>query len=311
VPPTASVPAPDAIRLIDRRAELLSADPAAGSIEDTELRDLTKALRTLLAGAGLAVRRIRYETSPNLAERLARSEPIHPVSDQADLLDRLDIDRRCYVIEHPDLPDRPLNVLWGALRQGLTGCLDDILDTAAATDDPHAADTAVFYSIWLVEPGLVGLGRGEDLLVGAVDLLREELPNLTTFATLSPVLRFRRWIERHRPDQSMDADALERSCVEYLTTLDEGWRPVDPVARFHLGNGARLVAVHANGDRSARGWERSFGVMANYRYDLEDRDANLGQLGSGTVPVSDEVAALIAAPTADDDPGGPTEEPSG
>ena len=340
VGPDYSVPS-GAADLVDRRAVLLST-ARPGSPEDAELSAVTRRLGRILAVGEPVVRRVTSEDPPGLAERLASAEPVHPVAGPLDLADRLDVDRRCYVIEHPGLPDRPLNVVWVALVRGVAGDLADILDPSAPAGDPAAADTAVFYSIWSIESGLSGLGRGEELIVGATELLGAELSNLSTFVTLSPVAGFRRWVEqgsrgaharedltdvvdrleragtgdgpwsgergspaertgrrRHDPETDKDdarlADDLMRLCAEYLTTLHEGWRPIDPVARFHLGNGARLFGLNWRGDVSERGLERSWGIMANYRYAPEDRDANQSQLGSGSVPVSEEVAALLDA----------------
>ena len=220
---------------------------------------------------------------------------MHPVRDGRDLADRLDADRRLFVLEHPVLPGRPMNVVWVALWRGAPGSIDDILDPEAPVADPATVDTAVFYSIWNADPGLAGLGRGRSLIEGAVDLLRAELPRVSVFVTLSPVPGLRAWVEAGGAGDVdvEDQRSLLRAGATYLTSLRADGRPLDAVARFHVGNGARVWRVNADADRSARGGARSFGVMVNYRYEPEDRAANRAQLASGTVPVSPGVAALL------------------
>ena len=271
------MPSSDLSALVDRRATLL----ADRHPEDRdELDRVTVELRDALDGRAARVRRVTADEPGDLVERLASAEPVHPVSGPEDLADRLDDDRRCFVLEHPLLPGRPLNVVWVALWQGVPGDLAAVLDAAAPTSDPSAADTAAFYSIWNVEPGLVGLPGGRALLGGAVEQLREDLPGLHTFVTLSPVPGFRRWVESRGPAAENDHDLL-RGCATYLTTLGADGRPIDPVARFHLGNGARLLAIAPDADLSERGLERSFGIMANYRYEPEDRTMNAAALAAG------------------------------
>jgi malonyl-CoA decarboxylase len=285
-------------RLVDRRADLLAGDAGPASNGNgnggggEELAALTEELRTALGSAAPTVRRVHADDPDGLPARLADREPVHPVRDAEDLADRLAADRRLFALEHPALRGRPLNVVWVALCRGVPDRIEDVLDPAAATLDAATADTAVFYSIWNAEPGLEGLGRGRTLIEGAVGLLRAELPGITTFTTLSPVPGFRRWLEGRRP-AGLSPDALAACCATYLVGLDGRGRPVDPVARFHLGNGARLWRILPSADGSERGQDRSFGVMANYRYEPEDRAANRRELAAGFVPVSEAVRALL------------------
>jgi malonyl-CoA decarboxylase len=227
-------------------------------------------------------------------DRLAAAEPVHPFRGPDDLADRLADDRRCFVLEHPSLADRPLNVVWVALWQGVPHDLAAVLDPTAPTGDPAAADTAAFYSIWNVEPGLVGLPGGRTLLIGAMAALRAELAGLSTFVTLSPIPGLRRWIEADDATPAPSEEELLRAGAHYLTSLRDDGRPLDAVARFHLGNGARLLSICAGADRSERGMDRSFGLMANYRYEPEDRDANRVALAAGDVVVGEQVASLLA-----------------
>jgi malonyl-CoA decarboxylase len=285
-------PTDDALgALVDRRAELLD---GSGADADRALAEVTEVLRRRRGERPPAVRRVHADDPGGLPERLAAREPVHPVTDAADLADRLDEDRRLFVLEHPLLVARPMNVVWVALSRGVPARMDQVLDPGAPMLDPRAADTAVFYSIWNAERGLAGLGRGRDLIEGAVGLLRAELPGLSTFVTLSPMPGFRAWLADRGARSTGPGDPhLVRDGAAYLTSLDDAGRPIDPVARFHLGNGARLWRVNPGADRSDRGRDRSLGVMANYRYEPEDRAANRAELASGRVAVSDAVAALL------------------
>ena len=277
--------------LVDRRSHLLD-----GPTPDTDpaLAEVTDLLCRRLAAAPPVVRRVPADDPDGLPGRLAAREPVHPVTDAADLADRLDDDRRLFVLEHPLLAGRPVNVVWVALGREVPARMDQVLDPGAPPLDPDAADTAVFYSIWNAEPGLRGLGRGRDLIEGAVGLLQAELPGLSTFVTLSPMPGFRAWLTGRGARTADPGDpALVREGAAYLTTLDDTGRPIDPVARFHLGNGARLWRVNAAADPSTRGLDRSFGLMANYRYEPEDRAANRAGLAAGRATVSDDVAALL------------------
>lgn len=262
---------------------------------------------------------VRRLTDRDLLAALLRREPVNPVDDAEDpsvfdraLSDRTDVDRRVYGLVDPTAPDHPATVVWVALTRGVPRSLD------ALTDDreplrPSESDTAAFWSIWNVadetaeRAGGARPPGGRDLIEGAVQLLLDELPSLRTFVTLSPIPGLRRWIaslpdsdralhpsDHHRQEVHEAPDlALEQLAARYLTTLGDDGRPLDAVARFHLGNGARLWRVNSAADRSARGAERSHGMMANYRYLPEDRRENLRMLGNGTVAVSDDVAALV------------------
>ena len=298
------MPTSDVSALVDRRAVLLAelagtdggVDDRSAGDRDAELEQVTADLSDALDGRSPRVRRITVDEPGDLVDRLAAAEPVHPISGPDDLANRLGEDRRCFVLEHPLLAGRPLNVVWVALCQGVPQDLAALLDVDAADLDPTTADTAAFYSIWNVEPGLVGLPGGRSLLGGVVEQLRDELPGLRTFVTLSPVPGFRRWLGADTPDRDdgdVTDDELLRRCATYLTTLGDDGRPIDPVARFHMGNGARLLDLAAGADVSERGIDRSFGIMANYRYEPEDRSANAAALVAGHPVLGERVADLL------------------
>lgn len=243
----------------------------------------------------------RLDPAAPLLSELGEREPVNPPTPATSLERRIAEDRRVFVIQHPARPEAVLSVVWVALTHGVPARLDDVLRTDLPVLDPLAADTAVFHSIWKVQERRAGRGSGRDLIEGAADALRAELPNLRTFVTLSPVPGLRAWVEatgsRHVPGGA----ELAVLGARYLTTLDEVGRPIDPVARFHLSNGARLWRVNPAGDPSALGVERSFGLLANYRYLPEDRAANRNLLADGTVPVGEQVTVVLDSPGPDDD----------
>jgi malonyl-CoA decarboxylase len=289
------VSAPLPTELLRRRAELLGlAAPTDG--QRVELREVTETLGAALVGPA-TVRRLDLDDpdSAEMARRLAAVEPVNPVRDETDLRDRFDADRRVFVLEHPVLPGHPTNVVWVSLHDGIPSTLSAVLDPRTPCLDPALADTAVFYSIWNADPGLVGLGRGVDLLDGAIEQLRAELPALDTFVTLSPVPGFRRVAARDGlADGTEEPAELARRCARYLVRFREG-RLLDPVARFHVGNGARLLRVLPGADPSPQGMERSWGVMANYRYVPEDRAANRDALARQDPAIGGDVAELLDA----------------
>ena len=271
--------------LVERRERLL----AQRGRDDPETVSLTERLRATLA-EGTVVRAL--EPGPTGADRdlavsLARREPVHPAGDAAELRRRLATDRRVFVAEHPSLPGRPMNVLWVALCRGVPETLAEVLSPEVPVLDPELGDSAVFYSIWNAQGGLAGIGAGTQLVKDAGEQLRSELGGLEVLTTMSPVPGFRTWHERHRTREDLAA-----SCATYLRTIGPDGRLLDPVARFHMGNGARLWRVLPDADPSQRGRDRSFGVMANYRYHPEDIAANLSALSAGHPVVGDQVASL-------------------
>lgn len=235
---------------------------------------------------------------------LLRREPVNPVDGAEDpavferaLADRTDVDRRVFVLVHPDHPEHPRTVVWVALTVGVPSSLVELLDDRPPTA-PTDADTAVFWSIWNADRDVPGTGTGVDLILGAAELLRDELPQLSTFVTLSPAPGFRRWLEQRSADGAApvdpsDAGALCTAAAEYLTSRRPDGRPLDAVARFHLRNGARLWRLDPGADPSDRGRQRSHGLMVNYRYEPEDRVANRRLLDEGGVAVGEAVGALL------------------
>jgi len=193
-----------------------------------------------------------------------------------------------------------------ALTDHVAGSITPLLDETAAPSDLARATTAIFYSISNTQPGLRGVSFGDSLIKQVVQTLKAEFPRLKVFATLSPIPGLRAWMNRVAPAELMarldDPLALglkapERAellawAARYLgRELDDG-KPLDPVARFHLGNGARVERLNWAGDPSAKGLRQSFGLMVNYLYDLRRLDRHRAMLARGEIPISGDIEAL-------------------
>jgi malonyl-CoA decarboxylase len=252
----------------------------------------------------LVLRRIDWTTPANILEKIIRYEAVHTIRDWDDLRRRLQpSDRRCFAFFHPQLLDEPLIFVQVALAKEIPAAIETLL---AEDREPIAADqatTAVFYSISNCQEGLRGVSFGNFLIKQVVEDLKRELPGLNTFVTLSPVPGFAGWLERERaneasslvtaqgraalalldqPDWNEDdgkreavrAVLLPIAAAYMLKAKTPSGKPVDPVARFHLGNGARLERLNFLGDLSPRGMKQAHGLMVNYLYKLDDIETN-------------------------------------
>jgi malonyl-CoA decarboxylase len=259
--------------------------------------DLAHLLRSWFNGGFLEFRRIDWRTPPAVLDNLIKYEAVHQIRDWRELRRRLQDDRRCFGFFHPALPDEPLVFTELALTPALSAKVQPLLDPESAVVDPASCKCAVFYSISSCHDGLRGVSFGNALIRRAVDSLRREFPRLKTFATLSPVPGFRAWLTGAARDGDqrsaqivallddsswgrggVESAELERQlvpmCASYLLLAKRGQEPADPVARFHLANGARLERLNWMGDTSAAGMDRSAGLTANYLYTLSEIERN-------------------------------------
>ncbi|MWJ27020.1 MCD, Malonyl-CoA decarboxylase MCD [Halomonas sp. ZH2S] len=272
----------------------------------------------------LVLKRIDWNTTPAaILEKIIRYEAVHEIQDWDDLRRRLDSrDRRCFGFFHPALGDEPLIFVEVALHKGLPDQIQAILDSDTHDiEDAEAADTAAFFGISNCQTGLRGISFGNFLIKQVVQELKQELPGLRYFVTLSPVPGFRQWLESaYRGDDS----PLEPEARALLAQLDDpGWPddpersaklrelimplaayyllheknakglPHNPVARFHLGNGAELHRLNWLGDTSRKGMQQSAGLMVNYLYVLEEIERNHEQYTTnGTIARSSGVRDL-------------------
>ena len=274
----------------------------------------------------LVLRHIDWTTPAHILEKIIRYEAVHAIRNWDDLRNRLQpSDRRCYGFFHPQLVDEPLIFVEVALTEAIPGNVAGLLDLGRQPIAAEQATTAVFYSISNTQKGLAGVSFGHFLIKQVAEDLKAELPNLTTFVTLSPVPGFAAWLKREQEAETSEILDTDRRAT--LALLDEpGWhldpakaeavraallpvaayyfleakdragRPVDPVARFHLGNGARLERLNFLGDVSPNGLRQSHGLMVNYLYDLDEIEANHEALAEkGLIAASDEVRRALPA----------------
>ena len=262
-----------------RLLQTLDAHPDRAGLD----ADLAHLFRSWFNRGFLVLQRIDWRTPAVVLERLIEYEAVHEIQGWRDLRRRLQADRRCYAFFHPALPDEPLIFIEVALTRGMTGQVQPLLALDSAVDEPERADCAIFYSITNCQEGLRGVSFGNFLIKQVVEGLGREFPRVKTFATLSPIPGFRAWLSateaRWRDFDPTTASAsvkaeLSALCARYLLEARRQKEPLDPVARFHLANGARLERLNWMGDTSRVGLERSVGLMANYVYRLSDVEKN-------------------------------------
>ncbi|UWR21173.1 malonyl-CoA decarboxylase [Sulfitobacter sp. S190] len=223
----------------------------------------------------LVLRRINWSSPAAVLEKIIAYEAVHAIDSWDDLRRRLEpSDRRCFGFFHPAMPDEPLIFVEVALTQGIPNSVQTLLADGREPIEAQDADTAVFYSISNCQAGLAGISFGNSLIKQVAAELSRDLIALETFVTLSPIPGLTRWLDQNADPALMRA-SLEQQAAHYLLNAKREDRlPVDPVARFHLGNGAVVHVVHAQADVSDNGMRQSRGAMVNYLYDLPQITAN-------------------------------------
>jgi len=311
-----------------------------------ELRPVDAELRSLLSAwfdAGfLELRHVTWSAPADLLEKLIAYEAVHEIQSWTDLKNRLESDRRCYAFFHPNMPNEPLIFVEVALVDGMADNVQALLDEAAPSGDPEDANTAIFYSISNAQRGLSGVSFGDFLIKQVVDDLLHELPNLKTFATLSPIPGFRAWLDsrfaagaellNHEQEAQLAAllngdtgggtggapalqtlldrphwhqdETITRVLQPILQHLVAGYllyqrregaeTALDPVAHFHLSNGAQIERINWLADSSERGLSQSAGMMVNYLYALDQiEDNHEAYVTGGEIPASSAVRNLL------------------
>ncbi len=262
--------------------------------------DLLHILRSWFNRGFLRLERIDWRTSALVLEKLIAYEAVHAIQGWPDLRRRLQADRRCFAFFHPSLPDEPLVFIEVALTRRVSAVVQPLLAPDAPVSDPRDARCAMFYSITNCQDGLRGISFGNFLIKQVAEDLKREFPRLRAFATLSPIPGFRTWLDGARVRLAagaageaqlallsrLDAPGWHKAgdeplrhmltglCAYYLLHAKQGHGPLDPVSRFHLGNGASLARLNWLGDTSAQGLKRSAGMMVNYVYRLRDIERN-------------------------------------
>jgi malonyl-CoA decarboxylase len=293
--------------LVAMRVDLMAAAKEAPDLARVDL-DFQHLFASWFNRGFLVLRRIGWESPANILEKIIAYEAVHEIHSWDDLRRRLEpADRRCFAFFHPAMPDDPLIFVEVALTHGIPGAVGPLLAEDRTALAPQDMDTAVFYSISNCQAGLRGISFGNSLIKQVVDVLGREVPGLKTFVTLSPIPGFVRWLEAQDDAQAkallaadpatVDAEVLRGQAALYLLEgKAKNGQPLDPVARFHLGNGAEVHQLHAAADLSPKGRAQSRGGMVNYLYDPARVEQNHEAFASHqTIAASRGVKALVKA----------------
>ncbi|MFM9901833.1 MAG: malonyl-CoA decarboxylase [Polaromonas sp.] len=322
---------PEGIRfLVDLRADMLPLLKSDKRLQALDV-EMEYMFSTWFDVGFLDLRRISWDSPASLIEKLIKYEAVHDIKGWADVKNRLDSDRRCYGFFHPRLPDEPLIFVEVALLDNVANCITPLLDESADAADLNKATTAIFYSISNTQAGLRGVSFGDSLIKRVVETLKDEFPKLKVFATLSPIPGFRAWLGKNAgamlerlddkqrtalgravgfepptaghflsaldnvltlPEKAPVRTVLTQCAAHYLGFSLQDGKPLDAVARFHLGNGARVEQLNWAGDPSPKGLKQSYGLMVNYLYDLRRLDKHRVLLAQGKIPVSGGIEDL-------------------
>src|ERR1700712_2438072 len=283
-------------------------------------RDVVHLLSSWFNRGFLVLRKIAWSTPAIVLEKIIRYEAVHEIRDWDDLRRRIDpVDRRCYGFFPPALVDEPLIFVEVALTEEIPGAIAPLLAADRQLVPIERARTAVFYSISNCQRGLGGITFGNFLIKQVVEELRRDLPKLENFVTLSPVPGFMQWLkdaddlplteEDRRLFETLEQpgwvddpqlasqlrSALEPLAAYYfLKARTRQGRLIDPVARFHLGNGARLERIGWLGAHLPTHLAQSAGIMVNYLYRLDDIEKNHeAYANDGEVVASSAVKRLL------------------
>jgi malonyl-CoA decarboxylase len=294
--------APDGTRiLVAMRSQVLQESDRTARLKPIAA-DLAHLFTSWFNRGFLVLRRIDWRTSAVILEKLIQYEAVHQIQGWHDLRRRLETDRRCYGFFHPALPDEPIIFIEVALTRGLSDKVQALLDPDSPVLDAESAEWAIFYSITNCQEGLRGVPFGSFLIKQVVEDVSKDFPRIRKFATLSPIPGFRKWLldkaaalqansklapfanavanldspqwmEEGTPRAELQRNLLPLAAY-YLTQAKQNQEPLDPVARFHLKNGARLERINWLGDTSVSGLQRSVGLTVNYVYKLPDVERN-------------------------------------
>lgn len=302
--------------LVRMRLDLLRLLPQHPELSPLDI-DFVHLLRSWFNRGFLVLRQIDWHVPANILEKIIAYEAVHAINDWSDLRRRLlPNDRRCFAFFHPAMLEEPLIFVEVALCKGITNSVQALLAENRAPITDEDIDTAVFYSISNCQEGLRGISFGNSLIKQVVAELRRDLPQLKSFVTLSPIPGLMKHIKSHHEDgryydiistvEQSDIDRLEEIreqltfvAADYLVNVKHrNGSPDDPVARFHLGNGAQIHRVHALADTSENGMQQSATAMVNYLYDLNSVEENHEEFATRDhVVTSKEIKTLLSAGT--------------
>ena len=277
------------------------------ALEDSDLKafdsGLLKLFKYWFNPSFLVLEKIDWETPANILEKIIEYEAVHEINSWDDLRARLaPLDRQCFAFFHPLIPNDPLIFVEVALCSETPISIQEIIKIDREETDIEKVNTAIFYSISNCQNGLLGISFGNFLIKKVAKTLKRELPELNQFLTLSPIPGLMKWMEEYAPitfercgDGNCSDDELMKKTIKYLTESNRSdSMPNDPVGRFHIGNGASLERVNLKADLSKKGLSQSYGVMANYLYDLDIVEENHELFFKNKiVQTSSEIKSLI------------------
>ena len=295
--------------------------------------DLLHLLSSWFNPGFLEMRRVDWSSPAHLLEQIIQHEAVHAIDGWDDLRRRLQPDRRCFAFFHPQLANVPLIFVEVALGNTMPDAIAPLIDKSSAITSPKQFRVAAFYSISNCEPGLRSVSLGNFLIKRVAEELKLELPQLKTFCTLSPIPGFMSWLVRGKAAlvyEGLKPNVLKRlnaahdvlhaatngelarlGSADTLKALNEDASEAllalasaylihesprtqgDPVARFHLDNGARLERINALANVSAKGLKQSAGLMVNYLYNLDRVEQSHEDFVNGTVTHARAVSSLI------------------
>ena len=276
------------IRLVNIRKRLLKLLKNNSELKAVD-HDMVYLFKNWFNRGFLILRPINWETPAHILEKIIAYEAVHQINSWDELRARLaPKDRRCFAFFHPAMQDEPIIFVEVALMKGIPSKIEDVLREKRDILDPEETSVAVFYSISNCQKGLAGISFGNFLIKQVANDLNLEFKNLKKFITLSPVPGLRKWIKNKFPKFDMklekcvtpehflkNHDLIMYHVGNYFMKSDRpDGLPNDPVARFHLGNGASLEQVNFLGDSSINGKVLSAGIMVNYLYDLDKVEKN-------------------------------------
>ena len=282
--------------LVGMRADLLNflgEKPELKSVDE----DFIRLFSSWFGRGFLILQMINWSTSAAILERIIRYEAVHEIKDWDDLRNRIDPpNRRCFAFFHPTLIDEPLIFVQVALTKEIPTSISSILkDEGESVVGSLEYSTATFYSISNCQPGLKNISFGNFLIKQVVQELQAEFPSIKEFVTLSPIPGFQKWlstpaenelpelfelkkgmlqISKNAEDVNNHSEDIRKAVFNYLMHAKKGKYPWDPVACFHLGNGASIHQLNTSADLSQKGFDQSYGTMVNYLYDLKNIEIN-------------------------------------
>lgn len=282
-------------RLVAMRKDLLRLAKSEPDLKTVDL-DFRRLFKSWFNNGFLVLRPISWGSPADILEKIIAYEAVHAIDSWDELRRRLEpVDRRCFAYFHPAMPDEPLIFVEVALTESVPSSIQSVLAETRDVIAPQMAKTAVFYSISNCQTGLAGISFGNALIKNVVAHLANEIPNLTTFVTLSPIPKLAAWAKANEKEEDTftDDELLKLAAQYLLEAKNNNNLPYDPVARFHLNNGAFVHAIHAGADTSQSGQKQSYGAMVNYMYDLNAISQNHAEIAiNGQVVSSKSVKAL-------------------